>query len=110
MANRPSDAEIHAMRLRKLNQDLIDAERLDIFHRFMHMSALAPTSRREHIDRHGQLFTGKEMLEWWTLNNNSVGCRCAAVMVLTDESGNPLSSSLIARAKSMLEKYQAGTR
>ncbi|WP_257605439.1 hypothetical protein [Pseudomonas fluorescens] len=106
MSNKPSDSEIHAMRIRKLNQDIADAKRMDISHRFMHMSALAQNSRDEHVARHGELFTGPEMLEWWGLNDNGAGCRCAAVMVLTDEAGNPLTPSLIARAKSKLESYK----
>jgi len=106
VANKPSDSEIHAMRIRKLNQDMEDAERLNISHRFMHMSALFPNSRDEHVARHGELFTGAEMLEWWARNDNDVGCRCAAVMVLTDEAGNPRSLAIISRAKSKLENYQ----
>jgi len=106
VVNKPSDSEVHAMRIRKLNQDMEDAERLNIFHRFMHMSALAPNSRHEHVARHGELFTGPEMLEWWARNDNDVGCRCAAVMVLTDEAGNPRHPSLIAKAKSKLDNYR----
>ena len=106
MANKPSGSKIHAMRIRKLKQDIADAKRLDISHRFMHLSALAPNSRSEHVVRHGELFTGQEMLEWWELNDNGVGCRGAAVLVITDEAGNPLTPSLIARAKSKLESYK----
>jgi hypothetical protein len=94
------------MRIRKLKQDIADAKRMDISHRFMHMSALAPNSRDEHVSRHGELFTGPEMLEWWARDDNDVGCRCAAVMVLTDEAGNPLAPALISRAKSKLESYK----
>ena len=106
MANNPADSELHAMRVRKLNQDIADAKRMDISHRFMHMSALAPNSRGDHVARHGELFTGPEMLEWWGLNDNDVGCRCAAVMVLTDEAGKPRAPMLISRAKSKLDSYQ----
>ncbi|WP_317850401.1 hypothetical protein [Pseudomonas sp. GL-RE-26] len=106
MANNPADSELHAMRIRKLNQDIADAKRLDISHRFMHISALAPNSRDEHVARHGELFTGPEMLEWWGLNDNDVGCRCAAIMVLTDEAGNPRTPVLISRAKSKLESHK----
>lgn len=94
------------MRVRKLKQDIADAKHLDISYRFMHMSALAPNSRDEHVARHGDLFTGSEMLEWWARDGNNIGCRCAAVMVITDEAGNPLSSALISRAKSNLESYK----
>ena len=103
VANKPLDSEIHAMRIRKLNQDIADAKRMDISHRFMHMSALAPNSRGDHVARHGQLFTGSEMLEWWARNDNDVACRCAAVMVLTDDAGNPMTPAIISRAKSKLE-------
>lgn len=105
-----SGAEIHSMRIRTLNQDMAVAERLGISHRFMHMSALAPISRRDHAERHGQLFTGEEMLEWWALNDNSVDCRCAAVMVVLNKAGSPYDSNVIARARARLEQYLAVTK
>lgn len=105
MAGRPSNAGVHAMRIRKLKQDMDDARRLDISHRFMHMSALAPNTRRHHAARHGLLYTGEEMLEWWACDGNDVECRCIAVMVLTDEQGNPRTPGIIARAKAALERY-----
>ncbi|MET3051891.1 hypothetical protein ABXV19_08700 [Pseudomonas alkylphenolica] len=105
MANRPSGAEIHAMRIRKLKQDMEDAKRLGISHCFLHMSALAQNTRRDHAARHGLLYSGEEMLEWWARDGNDLECRCTAIMILTDEQGNPRTPGIIAKVKAALERY-----
>lgn len=104
MAEKMSDADLHSMRIRKLEKDMSDSKRLGIPMLFMQMSALSPC-RPEHVARHGQLFTGQQMLEWWTQGNNTQGCRCSCKAVLVNESGEPLTPGLIARAKALLDKF-----
>lgn len=60
------------MRIRKLQNDIADSERLGMPVKFMHLSALTPTSREQHIERHGELFTGQQMLDWWA--EGIIGC------------------------------------
>lgn len=65
----------------------------------MHLSALLPSTRRSHSQRHARLFDLDEVREWWAKDANSINCRCATTTILTDKAGNPLISTAIDRAK-----------
>lgn len=106
MQDEKRDKELHAMRIRKLKADMADQARLGIAIRFMHLSGLSPVSRPSHVARHGELFTGEEMLEWWSTGDNGRFCRCSCTAILLDPSGNPLTPGLIDRAKAMLKNYK----
>lgn len=106
MLNQVRDEQLHAMRIRKLEADIADSQITGIAVRFMHLSALAPNSRPSHAKRHGELFTGEEMLQWWAADGNGSGCRCSCTPVLVDDQGNPLTPGLITRAKAQLKKYK----
>lgn len=107
MVGRISDAELHAMRIRKLENDIADSERLGMQVKFMHLSALTETSREHHVERHGELFTGRQMLVWWAEADNSVRCRCACTPVALDDRGRPMTPDMIANAKAELEAFKA---
>ncbi|MNP42090.1 hypothetical protein D3C76_1358280 [compost metagenome] len=106
MFSKMRDDELHAMRIRKLQADIAESRRAGIDVRFMHMSALAPDSRPTHVARHGELFTGEEMLSWWSADGNGKGCRCSCTPVLVDTHGEVLTPGLIDRAKAMLKNYK----
>ncbi|KPX81195.1 Uncharacterized protein ALO64_02673 [Pseudomonas meliae] len=107
MVGRISDSELHEMRIRKLQNDISDSARLGIPVKFMHLSALTPTSREHHVERHGELFTGQEMLDWWAEGDNRVRCRCACTPVLLDNQGMPMTPDLMAKAKMDLKALKA---
>lgn len=107
MVGRISDSELHAMRIAKLRNDIADSQRLGMPVRFMHLSALTSTSREDHIERHGQIFTGQQMLDWWAEGDNSVRCRCACTPVLIDDKGRPMTPYLVERAKVELKTFKA---
>lgn len=92
-----SDADIQAMRMSRLAADEADCQRLGIKHRFMHMSALSPSTRDSHAARSGELFTADEVRDWLAKDDNSTGCKCSFVLVLVDDAGNPGSPALIQR-------------
>ncbi|MDH1529157.1 hypothetical protein [Pseudomonas mosselii] len=103
MEDQNRDDELHAMRIRKLQADIADTTRLCIAVRFLHLSALSPVSRPSHMARHGELYTGEEMLEWWAAGDNRRSCRCACTPVLVDADGKPLTPEIVERAKAKLE-------
>lgn len=107
MPKQMRDDELHAMRIRKLEADIADSRRTGIPVRFMHMSALAPDSRPSHVARHGELFTGEQMLQWWAADGNGSGCRCSCTPVLVDPQGEVLTPGVINRAKAMLKNYKS---
>lgn len=101
------DSDIHAMKLSKLAADEADCQRLQIPHRFMHMSALSPSTRDSHAARSGELFTADEVRGWLAKDSNSVGCKCSFVLVMVDDAGNPRSPALVQKLISAREKFFA---
>lgn len=73
----------------------------------MHISALSPTTRKTHADRHGKLFTREQQRAWWATGGNSNNCKCSTVAVLVDSKGNPLVPWLEERAKENLRVMKA---
>lgn len=74
-----------------------------------HLSALSPTTRKTHRDRHATLHTTQDQRDWWSRDGNFANCKCSTVSVLVDDKGQPLTPGVIARAKAMLEKNPAPT-
>lgn len=76
---------------------------LGINTRLLHISALSPTTRPSHQARHSRIFTIQEERDWWAIVPNMIQCRCSAVEILVDSKGEPLSPSIIERAKRKLK-------
>ncbi|WP_156454416.1 hypothetical protein [Lampropedia cohaerens] len=85
------DIRRHHSRMSKLR-----AEGLRV--KYMHLSALSPTTRKSHADRHGQLFTAAEVREFWSDPENIKGCKCSITEVMVDELGKPIVPSIQKRA------------
>jgi len=53
----------------------------------MHNSAIAPTSRREHVARSGNIYTPEQQRKWWSKGANRINCLCSTIEVLIDSKG-----------------------
>lgn len=99
-ANRIARTEITtALRRARLDESDDAKEQYGLRSKEMHFSALSPTTRRTHADRHGKLFTTDEQREWWAKDANAIQCKCSSISVLIDSEGNPLVPAIIDRAK-----------
>lgn len=98
--------ELHANRMKRIDDDEASARRYGLNYRFMHMSALAPTTRASHAARHGKLFTAQEVREWWAKDDNWVDCRCGIVPIMVDDRGNPLIPDAVQRARETLKQMK----
>lgn len=67
--------------------------------REMHISALSPTTRKTHRDRHGTLHTVQAQRDWWARDGNRINCKCSTVTVLVNKAGQPLSPGIVAAAR-----------
>lgn len=111
-ANKIARTEV-PMALRRARWDESDqaAEDYALESRMMHISALSPTTRRTHADRHAKLYTTEQIREWYSKDGNAINCKCGQIEVLVDENGKPLVPSIIERArnnfKSMKQKSDA---
>lgn len=92
--------------LRQSRMDEADQARRDLGVRTMemHVSALSPTTRRTHAERHGRLYTTQEQREWWSRDGNRINCKCSTVSVLVDDQGRPLNPGIIQRARQVRDR------
>lgn len=63
--------------------------------RAMHRSALAPTSRDDHVFRHAHVGTFEEQDQWWSVGSRRVNCLCSVLDILYNKkTGEILQKSL----------------
>lgn len=95
------------MALKRARLDESDAatEAYGIKTKQMHLSALSPTTRRDHASRHGNLYTTDEVREWYSKKGNAINCKCSQSEVMVGEDGKPLVPTIEARVKQAREKY-----
>lgn len=74
--------------------------------KYMHISALSPTTRRTHAARHGNLYTVEQARDWAASGANSINCKCGGVEVMVDNSGEPIVAAIVDRAHEMRKKYE----
>lgn len=72
----------------------------------MHFSALLATTRPSHAARHGKLFTTDQVQDWYSMDGNSINCRCIQTSVMVDDNGNPLNDRVVKRAQELREKFE----
>ncbi len=104
MTMSPDDAALHAMRMKKFEQSVAETERLNFKCAYMHLSALSPTTRKSHADRHGKLFTAEQVRKFWSDPTNIEGCKCAVVAVMLGADGEPIVSASLENARATYEK------
>lgn len=63
------------------------AAALDLKIMLLHRSALLPTTRPWHAERHGKVYTIEAQHKWWAEGANLINCKCTTVEVLVDENG-----------------------
>jgi SPP1 gp7 family putative phage head morphogenesis protein len=106
-ANRIARTEIPTA-LRRARMDEADDARETLALRTMemHLSALSPTTRVTHAQRHGKLFTTDQQRQWWSEGANSINCKCSTVSVMVDAKGEPLIPDFVENARASF-KHQA---
>ncbi len=75
--------------------------------KLMHMSALSPTTRASHADRHARLSTVEQVRDWYSQDGNSINCKCSQTEVMVDDDGKPIVPGIVARAKQTKQKMEA---
>jgi uncharacterized protein with gpF-like domain len=96
-----------ALRTARADEAKDAQERLGLRTLMMHLSALSPTTRETHADRHGQLFTIQEEQDWLADGSNSINCKCSMVEVLLDKSGIPYDTEILERTKAARDAFVA---
>lgn len=96
-----------ALRTARADEAKDAQDRLGLRTKIMHISALSPTTRDEHADRHGRLFEIQEEMDWLATDANSINCKCSMVEVLLRKNGQPYDTDLLVRAARMREEWAA---
>ena len=106
-ANRIARTEIPtALRRARWDESEDAQDRYGLKGKQMHLSALSPTTRATHAGRHAKLYTTEQVREWYSVDGNSINCKCNQVFVLVDGKGRPLVSTIQERAQAALDKYE----
>lgn len=90
----------------ELNEILSDDE---FSIRQMHYSALAPTTRESHANRHGKVYTAEQQADWWSRDANSISCLCSTIDVLVnDKTGEVVEQGMVDQLKEEGKEYFRG--
>ena len=85
-----------------------DAQSLGILVGVMHLSALSPTSRKDHVERHGWVGTVEEERAWYAAKNGRRNnCKCSPSEMLLNEDGTPLFEDVVERTKAARTEWEA---
>jgi len=69
----------------------------------IHRSALLPTTRPWHAERHGKVYTIQAQADWLEEGSNSIACYCSSMEVLYDKKGQMYDAGL---QKKLIEQRQ----
>ena len=88
---------IGALRRGRIEQTEVTAAELGVDVGLMWYSALSPTTRQSHAERHGKVYSPDEVRDFYTEDGNGINCKCAQVEVILKKDGTPLQQKLVAR-------------
>lgn len=72
------------------------------------VSALIPgRTRKTHSERHGKLYTQKEVNDFYAVGGNAINCLCSIVSTVVNEKGEALAKNLIAKMQKQEEAWIA---
>lgn len=87
-AKRIADTEINkAYNDSKIRANDVAAAETGLRAGVLHISALTPTTRSSHANRHGNAYTTIDQLQWWDSGSNRINCKCSTTSVLIDNKG-----------------------
>lgn len=106
-AKRIARTEIHnALIQAKLDETQEAQQRYGLRTMEMHISALSNTTRLDHAERSGKLYTVEQQREWWAQGANSINCKCSTTTVLVDDNNEPLVPMAQQRVIATREKFE----
>lgn len=81
-------------------------DRLGVHTKELWVSALMPTSRDSHVERHGEIYTVEEVRDFYAEGANQINCMCVQVSVLVDDDDNPIQAPVVERLQETRKEYQ----
>lgn len=96
-----------AFRSAVMDESAQAARQFELKMKMLWVSALMATTRKSHAERHGQLYTQKEVQDFYAVRGNSINCRCSQSPVVVNEKGEALAKNLIAKMQKQEEAWIA---
>lgn len=73
----------------------------------MHLSALSPTSRVDHVERHGWVGTVAEEREWYAAKpGRRNNCKCSPSEMLLDDNNMPMFEDVVERTRAARAEWE----
>lgn len=73
----------------------------------MHLSALSPTSRVDHVERHGWVGTVEEERAWYAAKpGRRNNCKCSPSEMLLDDDGKPMFEDVVERTRAARTEWE----
>lgn len=73
----------------------------------MHLSALSPTSRVDHVERHGWVGTVAEEREWYAAKpGRRNNCKCSPSEMLLDDDNKPMFEDVVERTRAARTEWE----
>lgn len=105
-AKRIARTEINqALRTARMDETEDATTRLGLSFKLLHFSALSPTTRDDHAERHGLMYTIQEERIFFATGANSINCKCSTVEVLLKKDGTPYDKDILGKMALAREKF-----
>lgn len=97
--------QLGAYRQAQRNETKWSKDRLGMNTAMLHLSALLPTSRVTHVERHGHIYTPEEVADWYSVDGNRYNCHCTQIPVVLDDDGNLVNTGMVNRLTAERDKW-----
>lgn len=105
-AKRIARTEINqALRTARMDETEDAKVSLGLNFKLLHFSALSPTTRDDHAERHGLMYTIQEERDFFATGANSINCKCSTVEVLLKKDGTPYDKDILGKMALAREKF-----
>lgn len=82
-----------------------DARSIGVNVGVMHLSALSPTTRISHAQRHGWIGTPAEERAWYQIGGNRFSCKCSPSEILLNDDGTPAFPDVVKRTQAARARF-----
>lgn len=86
--------QVGALREAQWNETEWTQERLGLKTAILWISALSPTSRKTHMERHGHTYSVEDVRDFYSINGNRYNCKCGNIPCLLNEEGKLYNKGL----------------
>lgn len=105
-AKRIARTEINqALRTARMDETEDAKVSLGLNFKLLHFSALSPTTRDDHAERHGLMYTIQEERDFFASGANSINCKCSTVEILLKKDGTPYDKNILGKMALAREKF-----